>query len=909
MEGNQSTEAQYFDQGRIRDVERELRRRIDDDPLDIRAVFECGTIAAFREEFGKAGECFSKILASNWNRNLAVNNLAVIYFRSGLTRAAIEMLLELSRSKDAVPAAVYFNLAMICDRVAAFGGEPPPELIECRLLSVEVRPAQKAAEYFKRCTESAMAWHSGLDGSLYLWPEDVPFSLGFAANLLQPSVEEANRHLYQGIALLRNREWDEALKHLDLVSATLPDASKAAANARTTALLGYSREVRQDIAAKVSAGDYAEAEVEIDKLAKICARLPVEDLLQKLLLEELSEIGNRLDQVEPIVDFALLQVFSRAIKVAVTRVAGAPVAGAEGEVADADVQESSEAHFASKCAIAIEDVLRRFLRIGNYDAGVQLLAWAEQQWFASALSLNWNQEIHHAKALDYWSRAKDAFAREESDLAGRQLGIALVAARQAEAEGFVKVIELQLASLHRPSTLARTIELINQAIVEQRYEEAAQACSEALANNPHDETLVSLLTQALERLRLNAHALARASKWSEAAAAIDRYLVHRPNDHEAQSFRTRMTERQSDERVEAAWNKWQSRDSSVASDLSAEVIGLCERVLALDPAHARAREVLREISAVEARSQAAAAPDSADQLYRDRLMQFEQAIARGSAADALLQLQQLRVLRPDQHHTRQAIERALPLCVASLRNRLELECDAAALDEIERELVLLRSIEPGFAPAAELLDKLRRQRVREDAGRRSLVDASLREADQCLMKLEPAKALKAMEPALVLDLPEARSRLRALQELAVAMAKRQLEILMLRKDEPQTSEQSELTRLLGRMAPQALHDALARINRTHNEGPRADSLRRDVDRIEQDARNSKAPTLGTLWGLDRGIRYLRQRHGELPAPEMARLRAIRRDILTAASPWLRFIYRVTARFTGAPTLYGAVSSP
>ena len=177
------------------------------------------------------------------------------------------------------------------------------------------------------------------------------------------------------------------------------------------------------------------------------------------------------------------------------------------------------------------------------------------------------------------------------------------------------------------------------------------------------------------------------------------------------------------------------------------------------------------------------------------------------------------------------------------------------------------------------------------------------EADQYLTKMQPIPALQALEGALVLDLPETRIQARALQELAIAVAKRQLGMLLLEKRPEPGPGQDQLMRLLDRWAPEALRDVLRRVSHARNEGPRADDLRAEVERIAAEARNSSAAAWTVMSRLDHGVRRLRQRYGELPASELATLGRARGDVLIAVPPWLRWLYRTRSYVTGAKSLY------
>lgn len=174
----------HFNDGHLDQLERELYDRIQSDAKDLRALFKQGVLAAGRYQLSDAARNFSVIAASGWKTGLARHNLATVYFRSGLTRVAIEMLLKEAKSQEA-SAATFFNLGIICDHVAALGDHIPPELVDCGLLAAGRNVRQDATQYFKRSLDAG-AWNSGLDGALYLWPENVPQAWGFASTWLSP---------------------------------------------------------------------------------------------------------------------------------------------------------------------------------------------------------------------------------------------------------------------------------------------------------------------------------------------------------------------------------------------------------------------------------------------------------------------------------------------------------------------------------------------------------------------------------------------------------------------------------------------------------------------------------------------------------------------------------------------------
>ena len=207
-----------FERAQLTELEGELNRRFSDDDKDVRARFKQGMLAAARSEFAQAGKCFAYACEYDWNKEIAKNNLAVIYFKNRQPEIAIKIFMEVAESERPPPAA-HFNLAIIADRIAEFGGDPPPELIRIGFLESEHKPATKAWDFFHKALGTAPdsfdQWEAGLDGALYLRPEEVAPSLGFPISIGRDALEEGHRYLFDGIAALDRHDWCAAIRNLD----------------------------------------------------------------------------------------------------------------------------------------------------------------------------------------------------------------------------------------------------------------------------------------------------------------------------------------------------------------------------------------------------------------------------------------------------------------------------------------------------------------------------------------------------------------------------------------------------------------------------------------------------------------------------------------------------------------------
>jgi Flp pilus assembly protein TadD len=882
-----------FKDGYVKAAETELCDRIKRDSRDLRAAFKLGVITATRGDFFNASRHFTNVLAAGWKSALARNNLAVTYFLSGRTRVAIDILLETERSESPASAAS-FNLAVICDRIASFGGDIPPELIECGLLSAHGSPSELADKYYRKSLDGR--WESGIDGALYLWPDDIPPSLGFPIDLGQAGLEDAHRHLWQGFSCVDRKEWSDALHHFDLAASSRLYIDAAAKNSRTAALFGLCREIRADIAAKTASNDFAEVDRRISELASLSARLPVEDLLTGLVHEELRAIETQASGSGALADFAVLQVYSKAIKSTVDQLADRRAGGGDrsGEHA-----ENIGSTFGARYAFAIEGLLNKLLLAGRYDDSVELFDWARLQWFGSSLKEGWPQEINHARALDFWSRAKDALARNETGEAERHLGTALVAAQSIEEKGLCKIIESELAGLHQTKPSAKTLQAIRSAIAARHYVEAVRQCSEALKINPHDGEIVSQEAIALNHLRADGFALERAGHWIESAAAIDEYLRYRPGDREAQSFRENLAHGHKDAMIEQAWAKWGARTAATLAELRKELDRICSDVLGLYPHHARALELVREMAVSERSAAAATADTNADRRYQACLLRFEEAEAANDAVVAFASAWELRALRPFERHTREACARAVALYAVAMRARFEAARDTSEFDDIGNEIGRILKMEPGFPAAVELLDMVQRRQVDGSPERTTVAHDKITEADRKLTELQPLPAFDALETVFVLDLPEFRTRAHALRDMAIALAKRQAIAMLLDKRKDHGAPCKKIAAALGRWAPEAWQDVVAAVARRSDQQHRDASLKTEVTQVADQARTGDQPPLQALLGMDQNLLRLIRRYGELSSAELVNLQTVRNDILQSMPLWSRCAYRAIALLTGS----------
>lgn len=879
-----------FRDGRISAVENELRDRIGRDSGDLRAAFKLGMLAAARRDFFHASSYFTNVLAAGWKSALAKNNLAVSYLLGGKSRIALDILLEIA-GFESPPSAALFNLAIICDRIASYGGEIPPELVECGLFSPSGSPSELAAKYYRRAL--AGNWDAGIDGALYLWPEDIPPGFGFPVNLDQPALEDAHRQLWEGFACLDRQQWSEALHNFDRVAFSRFHIGDAARNSRTGALLGLCREIRAEITASTANKDFTTAERLIGELASLSGGLPVDDLLTGLLHDELDAIETRVSQSTGLSDLAVLQTYSAAIKAAIDRLAGHGAGDAAGKTART---------FERRCALALERLLGKLVLRGRYDESTELLDWAKLQWFAASLKETWVRDINHAKALDFWSRARDALTRKEIREAERHLGTALLAAQSIDEQGLRKVIEAELAGLHRGESSAKALQAIRTAIATKRYAEAARHCSDALKTSPHDEQIVSQQAIALHHLRADGYALERSEHLTESAAAIDEYLSHRPGDQEAQSFRESIARKQMDVLVEQAWSKWLARTVATSSALRPEFDRLCSNVLSLYPRHVRALELVREMTVSERGAAAATADTSADRRYQACLVRFEEAAAANDAAAAFASAWELRALRPSERHTREACERAAALHAVAMRARFDAARDTAEFDDIENEIGQILKMAPGFGPAVELLETVQRRHVDASAERRTVAYDKIAEADRKLTELQPLATLDALETVFVLDLAEFRTRAQALRDMAVALAKRQAVAMLLDKRKDHSAPCKKIAAALGRWAPEAWQDVVAavalRSDRKHRDASRKTELAQVADQV----RTGDQPPLQALLGMDQALFRLIRRYGELSSAELVNLQTVRNDILQSMPPWSRCAYRIIALLTGSAVI-------
>jgi hypothetical protein len=318
-------------------------------------------------------------------------------------------------------------------------------------------------------------------------------------------------------------------------------------------------------------------------------------------------------------------------------------------------------------------------------------------------------------------------------------------------------------------------------------------------------------------------------------------------------------------------------------------------------------QLLRQMAAVERRASAGAAATSADQRYIEELIQLEEAIAKNNTVQAFSHACKLRALRRQEPHTKEACDRAFALYVAALQTRLETDDKEGALNEVECELLKLLKVEPSFRTAIDLLDQVRRRGVHENPARRAVAEEKLTEADRRLTETEPVLALQALEEVFLLNLPEYRTRAQTLRELAIVMAKRQLKAMILDGHGEHDDAFDMRAKVLGNCSPASVEEVLAWAARHRAKELSSQSFKAEISRIMEQARNSSAPALSVLFRMDRAIRQLRRRHGDVPSSELAKLRTVEQDVLQTMWPWSRGTYRLLSRITGTAFLYRKAS--
>jgi hypothetical protein len=882
-------------EGRAFELEAKLRSNLLDDPQDIRSAFKLGVVTAARG-LPEASMHFAKVALFDWNTSLTNNNLAVARFRQGATIAAVEMFLKIAASAN-VPSAVYFNLAVISQGVASLGGDIPPDLVRCGLFEPGGSAQQTARVYFEKCI-SIERWDSGIEGALYLWPDEIPLSIGFPALLDQPRVEQAELHFQKGMALIGHHNWRAAIAEFDQAVREYPGLKRPIAGSRASALLGLCREVRANVTKKKDEGEYRAATALIRELAALYTEVPLDDLVEGLLLDELNATGVQLLDERNVADLAVLHTLSKAVKDAVDH-----LDNVRSTTSDATTQiqtrENRPTFYEDRCACAVEDQLRRLVLLHRYDDAQELLSWAQLQWFVSSLRSNWRSDIYDAKAYDHWLQAKDATARKDFVRAEQQLGTALIAAMEAKATGLVRVIEAALTQLKRRGGGPADFQQIEAAISTRDYEIAAKLSAKALLLNPHDETLSAHLAAALSSLLEKAKANIRLRHWEVAAGALKGYLDHRPEDSEALSLCAIVRNGQLDAQIERNWALWESRTAGSAASLAKTLTDDCNAALEEYPCHERALELSRKIAAATHRAAAEAQPTSGNRRYLEALAELQLALATRDSSTALSLAFELRSFEPNDVQTQKICCEAVALRVSSLWAAVK----TGKRDvEFDRELSQLLDFEPGFRPALDLRTHLQREEVRLRPERQMLAEEKLIQADAELTKLDPVATLQTLDEVALLDIAQFQSRADALREAAIRMAKRKLARVL--RGSTKDADEMSLREVLGRWAPGASEEVQAQINRARAHSAVQFHPKREVGRFLDDVRSSSSSPLVILLRMDTRVRQLYRRHGKLPARETLRLAKANNDIQQTMPLWSRWVYRVMRQLNGAAALYG-----
>lgn len=881
-----------FKDGRLDELQKCLRQRVNHDDSDIRSVYRLANLHAYQDKLAEALLLYDIAWGHRWPGPVCLNNIGVVLIRQGQTRPGIKALYEVNQMEGA-PAAASFNLGILIETVFAFSGSYPPIFGQMEFVEPDKKPAEAAAEYFRTACERPWLEGTRLDGALYLWPNDILPNIGFEATVSRSSIEAAHEHLNEALSRLQEGDWRMALDLLAQAASLAPILETHTNQHRITALLGLCRELREQAVTLRRAGDYRGARNILQELVSLFPELPDRELVTEILVTEINNLAERLRMSSLTEQLPDLQ---KLITAAGTHLddlrevwqEGVDVSRGHGNTETSSSQHnrdpiSVQRYLAQVCTNAWDRQIRLLVRDAQYDRAIDLATYGEMQWFSQGAEQRWRAEVLVGKALDAYACAREALEEGKRGVAEQHLREARTSALEADAQSLVRQFDAELSRLISAVTPAEDIETLRVLLDRRNYTEVLGRCQRLLKRYPTDGNLSSIQKTALNLLLEEAHAAERLKRWDIVSERLKLYWRYCKDDEAAQAMLGKSTAGIIDQLAEDAWFAWQAGEHTQAARL-------CNEALEQNPKHQKAGRLkaIIEVNETINWNELASA-------YRKIYQDCMRAIAEKNPAEAFKQARELRRLEPDEALTEEACTAAFSLYISDFRYQLESSRNPEHAKELAKKVEQLLDITPDFKPAIELMNELNRTQLNRKREFAQKARKKLEEARQALYEGVPEKALTFVREALERNIPTLRSESEDCCREALAMLQQRLKSLTKANQYQETDETTRLIKIIAEWCP---HEAAQievefdqrrrTIEAEFHEKRRMQEGQRDVPseigEIIDRVRHSSKGSLRILYNLNTDIRRFIRRRPGTPKPQVNRLLQCREELLQSMLP-------------------------
>lgn len=927
-----------FHQGEWDELERLYLSLLHRDRSDPRTTLRLANLRAYRERYSKSLELYDAVRAHHGLEALALNNLGVALSCLGETGAAFQALSDAVKN-DGGYAPSFYNLGILCEKLGD-EGTLPEVVLNLGLGPRDARPGALAPACYEKALKLSWPVTDPQDRPLLLWVGDLKPGFGFEMDREIANVSEAHSLYNEGMGLLAQGRWRDAVSKLEGAADLHPEAFRVRIKApRTAALVEIIREHRAEVRRRWQEGDYDGAAQTIDELLGLSADLPDREFADEILEAGIQDLARQIRSHKPENGWESLQRLVTAARQRVEepedvaeegeaapspgpsaagdgqepadRTAAAQTPTSAGGKSEAPRWERSRRYIQRVCRSAWSQQIKHMIKTGGVDEAIQLLEFSQVQWFAQEDVAEWRRSAYTAKAEILRAQGQDAQDNENlSRAAERWLEGRAAALRAADpllTDNFDTLLDNLAAAL--PKEDRARIERERRAADQKELERVTKQ----LEGDPGNPRLSSHRDVLIRQRLSQAKGALAARLWERAKDIADEILTAVPEEPEALEFSLAADRGRAEQRLQLA-------EASLERGQYEEAEKLCQEALVLDPDHARVRELLREAQAARSRRE-----NPSESPYDTAFHSFcgrQDAVDPEGAHHFLLTL---RKLEPQSEQTREALDWYSTSLVHFLRSELEAGPHPAAAEEedslsatdenspdredppeafvrgLEARLAPLLRLRPDFRPALALREELRRAAKPHAEEKRKLSLRKLEEANKALLAGKPAQALEALREVEKLRDPNLQAEVRERQAEAIDLLADQIADLLRNGKEENLVKVETLLNIYEFSAPDAARAVREEIGRRRQERVVESEIERQLKELVELVKKHQQTPFRALREIDRQVRAIELGGSEIRIRKQAELRALRRRVRSAMTPpvrglaWLYDRYYATDR--------------
>ncbi|MBW8879520.1 MAG: hypothetical protein JF614_31690 [Acidobacteria bacterium] len=911
--------SQYFQQGRWEELERIFRDALKEDAADARSAFRLGNLLAYQGRYREALVCFETAWLYRWPGPIALNNRGVVFSCLGESRMAFKDLSDAARQAEGCRPASY-NLGILCEKLGN-EGSLPAVLLDLKLEASGKKASEIARSIFAQAldgTNPGAGWaETGpLDRPLFLWIDDLPSGFGFELKREIVNIEEAIAVYDEGISLVDQGRWQEGISKLDASAGLHPDLKERIKAPKTRALVGMVRSRFEEIRNKWDAEDFEGAKRGYDELIQLVPILPDRAFADEIVTAALNHAAERIRSHKPEEGWEALQ---RLITAARQRVeddlrngetetpeeeeipglektpepeaAQEKTAGEEGASenetgkeeppspapSNGAVREGPAAeHIRQVCRQAWGQQITYLLGRGEYEVAIDLLEFSDIEWFASRDLPGWRRRVYTSQAESLRTKGRAFFKKRKWKEAATCWKDGREAALLAEDAHVVESLDQLIDELLESAPAELQTEL--QALLRDRNDrEALRHCVEALEKDPGDGRLTARRQALISQLLRQTQEALEAQQWNEAQGIANAILAAVPEES-----RARHQLRMAEEKLIEQWSE-EAKGFLERGRLD-DAAKQCAKIEALDPDHAGAREIRREIKIAERRAE----QDKQDSNPYDKAFYaYMEARDAGDPERALEWALEMKRLDRRDPHTREALEWVPSAFVEALRVQLEKDRTPETANALTEKLKRLFSLQPNFKPARELSKELRQVSKGYDNQKRKRSYDKLGEAEEVLLgdDPDPKRALQLL--AAVRD-PDLEDEVQEKRKEALALLRGQIDELLADPSEENQKAADDLLKIHQRWDPSFVEARQREVERKQALRAEEKELDDQVKKLRDLLRQNKGKPFYALKEMDQTVRALDLEGSRIRTRRRREIEELRQRAKRNMTRWQRF---------------------